>query len=75
MLNCTLRHSEAPVEDIAVIKRDGKLFVDAFDGSGENVVTAEQPISESGRARKLLIKLFLISFIFTCMLKFLVFFT
>ena len=35
-----------------MIKRDGKLFVDAFDGTGENIVTAEQPISESGRARK-----------------------
>lgn len=43
--------AEAPVEEIAVIKRDGKLYVDAFDGTGENVVTAEQP-SESGRARK-----------------------
>jgi len=40
---------EAPVEEMAVIKRDGKLYVDAFDGTGENVVTAEQP-SESGRA-------------------------
>ncbi|KAJ7382594.1 FAD-dependent oxidoreductase domain-containing protein 2 [Desmophyllum pertusum] len=40
---------EAPVEEIAVIKRDGKLFVDAFDGTGENIVTVEQP-SESGRA-------------------------
>lgn len=58
IIRCTLLHSEAPVEDIAVIKRDGKLFVDAFDGSGENVITAEQPISESGRARKLLIKTF-----------------
>ena len=37
---------------MAVIKRDGKLFVDAFDGTGENIVTADQPISESGRARK-----------------------
>ncbi|XP_022795419.1 FAD-dependent oxidoreductase domain-containing protein 2-like [Stylophora pistillata] len=41
---------EAPIEEMAVIKRDGKLFVDAFDGSGENIVTADQPISESGRA-------------------------
>ena len=39
------------MEEIAVIKRDGKLYVDAFDGTGENIVTAEQP-SESGRARK-----------------------
>lgn len=45
-------HSEAPIEEMAVIKRDGKLFVDAFDGTGENIVTADQPISESGRARK-----------------------
>ena len=37
---------------MAVIKRDGKLFVDAFDGTGENIVTADQPISESGRARQ-----------------------
>lgn len=37
---------------MAVIKRDGKLFVDAFDGTGENIVTADEPISESGRARK-----------------------
>lgn len=43
--------TEAPVEEIAVIKKDGKLFVDAFDGTGENIVTAEQPFSESGRAR------------------------
>lgn len=41
---------EAPIEEMAVIKRDGKLFVDAFDGTGENIVTADQPISESGRA-------------------------
>ena len=40
------------MEEIAVIKKDGKLYVDAFDGSGENVVTPEQPFSESGRARK-----------------------
>ena len=39
------------MEEIAVIKRDGKLYVDAFDGSGENIVTTQQP-SESGRARK-----------------------
>lgn len=44
---------EAPIEEIAVIKKDGKLFVDAFDGSGENVVTTDLPISESGQARKL----------------------
>lgn len=41
---------EAPIEEIAVIKKDGKLFVDAFDGSGENVVTTDLPISESGQA-------------------------
>ena len=46
-------YTEAPIEEIAVIKKDGKLHVDAFDGSGENVVTTEQPISESGKARKL----------------------
>lgn len=39
------------MEEMAVIKRDGKLYVDAFDGTGENIVTAEHP-SESGRARK-----------------------
>ena len=44
--------TEAPIEEIAVIKKDGKLFVDAFDGTGENIVTAEDPISEAGRARK-----------------------
>ena len=37
-----------------MIKRDdGKLYVDAFDGSGENVVTADQPVSASGKARKI----------------------
>lgn len=41
---------EAPIEEIAVIKKDGKLHVDAFDGSGENIVSTEQPISESGKA-------------------------
>lgn len=41
---------EAPIEEIAVIEKDGKLFVDAFDGSGENVVTTDLPISESGQA-------------------------
>ena len=46
-------YTEAPIEEIAVIKKDGKLHVDAFDGSGENIVTTEQPISESGKARKL----------------------
>lgn len=36
-----------------MIKRDdGKFYVDAFDGTGENIVTAEQPFAESGRARK-----------------------
>lgn len=39
------------MEEMAVIKKDGKLYVDAFDGTGENIVTTEQP-SESGRARK-----------------------
>ena len=39
------------MEEIAVIKRDGKLYVDAFDGTGENIVTPEQ-LSESGRARE-----------------------
>ena len=45
--------TEAPIEEIAVVKKNGKLYVDAFDGSGENIVTADQPISESGTARKL----------------------
>ena len=46
--------TEAPIEEIAVIKKNGKLYVDALDGSGENIVTTDQPISESGNARKLL---------------------
>lgn len=41
---------EAPIEEIAVIKRDGKLYVDAFDGTGENVVTPDQPVSDNGNA-------------------------
>ncbi|XP_015768238.1 PREDICTED: FAD-dependent oxidoreductase domain-containing protein 2-like [Acropora digitifera] len=41
---------EAPLEEIAVVKKDGKLYVDALDGSGENIVTTDQPISESGNA-------------------------
>ena len=45
--------AEAPIEEIAVVKKDGKLYVDAFDGTGENVVNAHEATSESGRARKL----------------------
>ena len=49
----TFLFAEAPIEEIAVIKRDGKLYVDAFDGTGENVVTPDQPVSDNGNARKL----------------------
>ena len=47
-----LYRKEAPIEEIAVIKKDGKLFVDVNDGSGENVATEEEPVPEAGRARK-----------------------
>lgn len=37
---------------MVVIKRDGKLFVDVFDGIGENIVIVDQLILESGRVCK-----------------------
>ena len=32
--------TEAPVEEISVVKRDGKLYADAFDDHGRNAVLA-----------------------------------
>ena len=39
------------MEEMAVIKRDGRLYVNFLDETGKNIFTAKQP-SEIGSARK-----------------------